>query len=267
VARHPLVTWKRVPRFVQKFAAEFIGTFAVIFIAAGAICADQYLVASGQSRPGTVGIALAYGLSYAVMVSALADSSSGYFNPAATVGLWVTRRVGTLQAISCLIAQIVGSISAAYLLIALIPDAGWRTRALGSITPDLSPDITRGQGMAIEAVLTFFLVFVICATAIDTKRAFEKIAGVASGLVLTAGVLVAEPFTGASMNPVRTLGPAIATRHWENHGVYWIGPLFGGVLAAVIYDRLFLRGQPPGRSAISPHIEEAEEHEPAARRR
>lgn len=254
-------------RFLQKFAAEFVGTFAVVFIAAGSICADQYLAAPGQSKLGIVGIALAYGLAYAVMVSALGHGSSGYFNPAVTMGLWVTRRVGTLQAIRCWMTQILGSISAAYLLIALIPDAGWRTRALGSITPDLSPDITRGQGMVIEAVLTFFLVLVIFATAIDAKRAFQKLAGFLSGLVVAAGVLVAEPFTGASMNPVRTLGPAIATRHWENHGVYWIGPLFGGVLAAVIYDRLFLRDQPHGRNIAPPDIEEAEEREPLLRRR
>ena len=253
-------------RFLQKFAAEFIGTFAVVFIAAGAICADQYLAASGQSRLGDLGIALAYGLAYAVMVAALGHSSSGYFNPAVTTGLWVTRRVGTLQAISCVVAQVLGSISAAYLLIALIPDAGWRTRALGSITPDLSPDITRGQGMAIEAVLTFFLAFVIFATAIDGRRAFQKFAGFSSGLVLAAGVLVGEPFTGASMNPVRSLGPAIATRHWENHGVYWVGPLFGAVLAAVIYDRLFLRDQPSGRDVVSTQLDETE-GEPVARHR
>lgn len=239
----------------------------MVFIAAGSICVDQYLSASGQSRLGIVGIALAYGLTYAVMVSALGHSCSGYFNPAVTAGLWVTRRVGTFQAISCWIAQVLGSISAAYLLIALIPDAGWRTRALGSITPDLSPDIARGQGMAIEAVLTFFLVFVIFATAVDAKRALQKISGFAAGLFVAAGVLVAEPLTGASMNPARTLGPAIATRHWENHGVYWIGPLFGGVLAAVIYARIFLRDQPPSRDFASPQPPESEEQEPAARHR
>lgn len=247
--------------------AEFVGTFAVVFIAAGSICADQYLAASGQSRPGILGLALAYGLAYAVMVSALGHSSSGYFNPAVTAGLWVTRRVGTIRAIGCWVAQISGSISAGYLLIALIPDAGWRARALGSLTPDLSPDVTRGQGMAIEAVLTFFLVFVIFATAVDAKRALQKISGFAAGLLVAAGVLVAEPFTGASMNPARTLGPAIATHHWENHGVYWIGPLFGGVLAAVIYARIFLSDQPPSRSFASPQAPESEEQEPAARQR
>jgi MIP family channel proteins len=240
-----------VHKYIQKFVAEFVGTFGVVFIAAGAVSADQYLAASSQSRLGVLGIALAYGLAYAVMVSALFHISGAHFNPAVTVGLWVTRRIGTMQGLGYLIAQILGSIFAMYLLIALIPDAAWRARALGSITPDFSPDITRGQGMVIEAALTFFFVLVIFATAIDAKRGLQKLSGLVSGLALSAGVLVAEPFTGGSMNPVRTLGPAVATRHWENHGVYWLGPLLGSIVASVLYDRLFLRDQPPGKAVAA----------------
>ncbi|MDE3171141.1 MAG: aquaporin [Acidobacteriota bacterium] len=231
-------------KFAQSIAAELIGTFAVIFIAAGAICADQYLAASGQERLGILGIALAYGLAYAVMVSALGHISGGHFNPALTVGLWVTRRVGTPHAIGYTIAQLLGGIAAAYVLIALIPDGGWRTRALGSITPDLSPDITRGQGIALEAVLTFLFVFVAFAMLIDVRGWVRRFSGLLSGLTLSTGVLASAPFTGGSMNPARTLGPAVATHHWENHGVYWIGPLLGGVVASVIYDRVFLRNRP-----------------------
>jgi len=240
-----------VASFLQKFTAELIGTFGVVFIATGAICSDQYLAATSQGRLGILAIALAYGLGYAVMVSALGHISGGHFNPAVTVGYWVTRRVGTVQGVSFCIAQLVGSIIAAYLLSSLMPDAGWRTRALGAITPDLSSDITRGQGMAIEAVVTFLFVFVVFATAVDAKRGMQKLSGFASGLALAAGVLVASPFTGGSMNPARTLGPAIATHHWENHGVYWVGPLLGAILAAVVYERLFLRDQRPGSSASS----------------
>lgn len=247
-----------MPSFLQKFAAELIGTFGVVFIAAGAICADQYLSASGQGRLGVLGIALAYGFVYAVMVSALGHISGGHFNPAVTVGYWVTRRVGTVQAISFWIAQLAGSMLAAYLLASLMPDAGWRTRALGSITPDLSPDITRGQGMAIEAVVTFLFVLVIFATAVDIKRSLQKFSGLASGLALSAGVLVAYPFTGGSLNPARNFGPAIATHHWENHGVYWVGPLLGAILAAVVYERLFLRDQPPGSTSSSAGASRAE---------
>ncbi len=252
--------------FLQKCAAEFIGTFGVVFVAAGAICSDQYLAASNQGHLGILGIALAYGLAYTVMVSALGHISGGHFNPAVTIGYWVTRRIGTFQAIGFWIAQLLGSIAAAYLLASLIPDAAWRTRALGSITPDLSPDITRGQGIALEAVLTFLFVFVIFATAIDAKRGLQRFSGVASGLALSIGVLVADPFTGASMNPARTLGPAMATHHWENHGVYWVGPLLGAIAAAVLYDRLFLRDQPPGSALASPYARETETSNSTGRR-
>ncbi len=253
-------------KFAQKFAAELIGTFAVVFIAAGAICADQYLAASSQGRLGILGIALAYGLAYAVMVSALGHISGGHFNPALTVALWVTRRAGTVQAISYWAAQILGSIVAGYVLMAVIPDGSWRMRALGLITSDLSPDITRGQGIGLEAVVTFCFVFVFFATAMDARRGLQRFSGFVSGLALAAGVLVAAPFTGGSMNPVRTLGPAVATGHWENHGVYWIGPMLGGVLAAVIYNRVFLRDQPPGSAISSPHVNDAEAREIAGPR-
>lgn len=256
-----------MPNFAQKFAAEFVGTFAVVFIAAGSICSDQYLGASSQVRLGILGVALAYGIAYAAMVSALGHISGGHFNPALTVGMWVTRRVSTVQAASHLIAQIAGSICAAYVLVALLPDGGWRTRALGSITPDLSPDVTRGQGIAIEAVLTFLVIFVIFATAIDIKRGLQRFSGLISGLALVAGVLVSAPFTGGSMNPARSFGPAIATRHWENHGVYWVGPLLGGIFAAVVYDRLFLRDQPPDRETNRSESDVTESQVPAARQR
>jgi MIP family channel proteins len=229
----------------QKLAAEFVGTFGLVFIAAGAICADQYLLASSQGNLGVLGCSLAYGLAYAIMVSAVGHISGGHLNPAVTAGFWVTRRMGTLQSIGYWAAQLLGGMAAAYLLVSLIPDVAWRAKALGSITPDLSPDITRGQGMAFEAALTFLFVFVVFATAVDAKRALQKFSGFASGLALAICALVASPFTGASMNPARSLGPALATHHWENHGVYWVGPLLGAIFAALLYDRLFLRDQPP----------------------
>ena len=126
-----------------------------------------------------------------------------------------------------------------------IPDSTWTAKALGSITPDLGGDFTRAHGIALEAVMTFLLVFVVFATAVDAKGAFNKIAGFAIGLTITMDILFGGPFTGASMNPARTFGPALVTSHWQNHGVYWAGPLLGGVIAGVLYDRMFLRDQPP----------------------
>lgn len=228
----------------QKLAAEFLGTFVLVFIAAGAVCADRYLPLQNQMRFGLLGIALAYGLAASIMVTAFAHVSGGHLNPAVTIGLWVTRRIGTVQGLFYCIAQLLGSVAAAYLLVAIIPDQVWRPIGLG--TPDLAMDFTRWHAMALEATMAFFLVLVYFATILDERGVLSKIGGFAMGLVVMADVLVGAPLVGASgANPARTFGTALASRHWQNNGVYWIGPLFGGVVASVIYDRLFLSDQPP----------------------
>jgi aquaporin Z len=230
----------------QKLAAEFLGAFAFIFIASGAICADQYSHATGQAAPGVLGIAVAQGLAYAIAVTAVGHISGGHLNPAVTIGCWVTRRLGTLQSIFYCLAQLLGALVAAYLLVAIIPESIWRPVMLGA--PDLSLDFGRMHGIFLEAVLTSFLVFAVFATTVDSKGAFQKIGGFASGLTVTIGVLAGYPFTGAAMNPARSFGPALAAHHWENHGVYWVGPLLGGIVAAFLYDRCFLRNQPPANT-------------------
>jgi MIP family channel proteins len=229
----------------QKLVAEFIGTFSLIFLGAGSICADVYLTSTGQSGVGLLGIAAAHGLAMGISVTAMGHISGGHFNPAITLGFWVTRRLSTLHSIAYWIAQLLGGSAAAYLIKLLIPDTTWTAKALGSITPDLGGDFTRLHAIGLEAVMTFFLVLVVFATAVDARGAFNKIAGFAIGLTITMDILFGGPFTGAAMNPARAFGPALATSHWQNHGVYWAGPLLGGVIAAVLYDRVFLRDQPP----------------------
>ncbi len=229
----------------QKLAAEFIGAYAFTFLSGGAICADVYLTSTGQSGLGQLGIAVAAGLAFGVMVLALGHTSGGHFNPAITLGFWVTRRLGTLHSIGYWIAQLLGAAAAAYTIKFVLPDSTWTPKALGSITPDLAGDFTRLHGMALEAVMTFFVVFVVFATAVDARGAYNKISGLAIGVTITADILFGGPFTGAATNPSRAFGPALATNHWQNHGVYWAGPLLGAVLAAVLYDRVFLRDQPP----------------------
>jgi len=223
----------------QKLVAEFAGTFALVFFGVGAISANQFLRTSSNGQPGfgLLGIALAQGLAIGIMVTSLGHISGGHFNPAVTVGFWVTRKFSTFDTLVYWIAQCLGAISAAYLLRRLPFDA-WSAVQLG--TPDLASGITRTNGMIIEGVMTFFLVFVVFATAVDERGAFNKIAGFAIGLTVTMGVLLGGPFTGAALNPARALGPALAANHWTNHGVYWIGPLAGGVAAGWLYDTIFL---------------------------
>lgn len=231
-------------RLPQKLVAEFIGTFTIVFIAAGAICTDQYLRAAGQTVLGPLGCALAYGLAVGVMVSAVGHISGGHLNPAVTIGYWVTKRLGTLESVGYWIAQLLGAAAGALALSVILPESVWRPVSLGA--PGLASDFTRIHGMALEAALTFVVVVVAFATVVDARGAFRQVAGLPIGLAVAIGYLVGAPFTGAAMNPARAFGPALALtpHHWQNHGVYWVGPLFGGVLAGVIYDRIFLRDQP-----------------------
>ena len=221
----------------QKLAAEFVGTFALIFFGAGSICADQFL--HGAGGPGLPGIALAHGLAIGLMVTAMGHISGGHFNPAVSIGFWVTRRISTLDFILYWAAQLAGAIAAAYLLKVVVPEEAWRAVALG--TPDLARDFTRLNGIILEAVMTFFLVWVVFATAVDEKGAFNKIAGFAIGLTITMDILMGGPLTGAAMNPARAFGPAVAANHWANDGVYWVGPLAGGFVAGLLYDSLYLK--------------------------
>ena|SRR5215472_11138450 len=225
-------------KLAQKLIAEFVGTFVLALVSIGAICADQYLIAMGKPGFGVLGIALAYGMAVAVMIAALGHASDGHFNPAVTIGLWVTRRLGSIDTILRWAAQLLGALAGAYAIKVLVSDSIWGQVALG--TPALAPDFTRTHTMALEGATAFLWVFVFFATLPDTNATSTIATGIAVGLTVTMCTLFAYPFTGAAMNPARAFGPALASRHWANHGVYWVGPLFGGILAAFIYDRCFL---------------------------
>jgi len=220
----------------QKLSAEFFGTFALVFFGVGALCANEFLHGSGS---GILGAALAEGIAVAIVFAALGRISGGHCNPAVTIGFWVTKRIGTLEVLGYWIAQFLGAIAAAYLLRWIIPDDTW-TRALGG-TPTLVADFTRLPAMVLEAVLTFFLVLIFFSATPNTDGEISSLAGWAIGLAYTAGILVATPFTGGALNPARAFGPALASSHWNNHGVYWVGPLAGGFLAGLLYDAIFAK--------------------------
>lgn len=221
----------------QKLAAEFIGTFALVFFGAGAVCVDRYLQSSGGI--GLLGVALAHGLAIAIMVSAFGHVSGGHFNPAITIGFWVTKRLNTMDTIAYWLAQLAGAVVAAYLLKSIVPAETTQAVALG--TPMFARDFTRLSGMMLEGVTTFFLVLTVFATAVDERSSFRSIASFAIGLTITLGILVAGPFTGAALNPARAFGPALVSSHWQTHGVYWVGPLAGGFVAGLLYDSVFLK--------------------------
>jgi MIP family channel proteins len=221
----------------QKLFAEFLGTFALVFFGAGAVCVDFQLRSSGGL--GLLGIALAGGLAYAVMVSALGHISGGHFNPAITIGYWVTRRLTTLDSLGYWVAQLGGATAAAFYLKLVVPEDIANNVFLG--TPELMRDFPRWSGMALEGVATFFLVLVFFATIVDERGSFRSVAGFGIGLTVTLGILVTGSLTGGALNPARAFGPAVASNHWLNWGIYWVGPLGGGFLAGLLYDSLYLR--------------------------
>src|SRR5205807_7988485 len=151
----------------QKLIAEFLGTFALIFFPAGSICTDQYL--HGTGGLGLLGIALAPGLGIVVMVSALGHISGGHFIPAVTIGFWVTKRIGTIEAFLYSAAQLACAAAAAFLLKAVVPEETWRAVTLGA--PELARDFPVWAGIALEGVTTFFLVLTVFSTAVDDKGA------------------------------------------------------------------------------------------------
>ena len=221
----------------QKLTAEFLGTFALVFFGAGAVCIDFHLRSSGGL--GLLGIALASGVAFAIMVTALGHISGGHFNPAITIGYWVTRRLSTFDSLMYWAAQLLGATAAGFFLKLVIPEDIATNVFLG--TPEMMRDFPRWSGMALEGICTFFLVLVVFATMVDSRGLFRSVTGFAIGLTITLGILIAGPLTGGALNPARAFGPAVASNHWLNWGIYWVGPLGGGFLAGLLYDSLFLR--------------------------
>lgn len=207
--------------------AEFIGTFALIFIGVGAIAADY--ISGGKL--GLTGIALAHGLTIAVMVSATAAISGGHLNPAVTIALWSVKKIDNRHALVYLTAQCLGAIAAAFAIKLAVPAEALAAISMG--TPALSAGVSTQMALVTEAVLTFFLVFVIYGTAVDHRA--PKMGGLFIGLTVALDIMMGGPITGAAMNPARHLGPALLGGGLQNIWIYWVGPILGAVLAAQIY--------------------------------
>lgn len=213
--------------------AELIATFTLVFVGAGAICLE-----ASKGGVGLVGIALAHGLAIAVMVAATAHISGGHINPAVTISAWVAKKISTGNAVCYIISQLAGAALGAWFLTCFYKDLAVAPVALG--TPILDGALSFGQGAFLEAVLTFLVVFVVFGSAIDGRGA-KAIAPLAIGLTVTLDILVGGPLTGAAMNPARAFGPALVSGYWTNQTVYWVGPIVGGVVAALIYKLAFLK--------------------------
>ena len=222
----------------QRSLAEFVGTFALVFIGAGSIAAAA-AAGGGTAGAGLVTIAIAHGLAIATMVSAVGHISGAHLNPAVTFGALLCRKIALRDAGVYFLSQVAGAVVAAEALRLIIAESVWRSVKLG--TPLLAENVTPVQGVVIEAILAFILVWVVFATAVDSEGAFGKIAGLAIGFVVLMDIMMGGPFTGGAMNPARSFGPALVGGYWADAWLYWVGPLAGGAAAAVLYDRAILR--------------------------
>ena len=202
----------------KNLVAEFVGTFALIFIGAGAL-------AIGQAN--LLSVALAHGLVIVVFAYAYGHISGTHINPAVTLGLLIAGEIEFVAAIGYWIVQFLGGILGAVVLNAVLPDAG----DLGVTI--LGEGVGVGQGLVVEIVLTFFLVNTIFNTAVSGKAG--NFAGLAIGLTLVFCILMGGPLTRASLNPARTLGPAIVSGNYADIWLYFVGPPVGAALAALFY--------------------------------
>jgi aquaporin TIP len=229
-----------MPSLTRRLTAEALGTFGLVFVGAAVVVVNGGFPNSGI---GLLGIALAHAVVLSVMISATMTISGGHLNPAVTLGLLVARRIDVLSAVAYLVTQLVAACVAAYLVKLLLPANAVRDALLG--VPVIAGSISLNQAIGLEAVLTFFLVSAVFGTAVSPDA--PRVAGFGIGLVLLFDILVGGPLTGAAMNPARAFGPAAVSGQWVGHGVYWIGPILGGVLAALLWEYVLLPRTPPRR--------------------
>lgn len=214
--------------------AEFIGAFTLTFIGAGAAVAAKQV-----HDPTLIGVAIANGLAIGVMVSAMGHISGAHFNPAITFGFLVTRRIKPALGVLYWIVQFAGAAFAALLVHDLIPHVSTEAVKLG--VPAIGNGVDAASAFGLEAIMTFFLVWVVFASAVDERGTFKSIAGLAIGLTISIDVLFGGPFTGAAMNPSRAFGPQLVGDYWSNAWVWYAGPIAGATVAAVLYEFLYLR--------------------------
>jgi MIP family channel proteins len=212
------------PRWVQVLAAEFIGTFALIFFGPGAGVVNAQTQALGHW-----GVAIVFGLVVAAAVTTFGPISGAHINPVATLALWVSRRFPSGLVLPYIAAQLAGAAAAGFTLLALFGTEG----KLG-VTVPRGPD---AQAFALEAILTFWLILV-------ALRSSGPNAGMLVGSVVMCEAMMAGPITGASMNPARSFGPAIASGIWNSHWLYWIAPILGALAAAGANRLLEVRTNP-----------------------
>jgi MIP family channel proteins len=243
-------------RIAPKLLAEFIGTFALIFIGAGAAA----VIGEGAGLPGIAAIAFAHGLTVMAFAFAYGPVSGGHFNPTVTIGVLAAGAMRAGEAAGYIVSQLIGGVAGALFLSAVL---GGAQTGLG--TPALAHNlalgatfltITPAAGFMIEAVLGFFLVTVVLSTAVAGRAG--SLAPLAIGMTLTLNILMGGALTGAAFNPARALGPMVATGNFSDAWLYVTAPIVGAIVAAILHTGLTRLAQEriaasgPDRAAQTP---------------
>lgn len=205
----------------KKLFAEFIGTFTLIFLGAGAIV---------SGKADLQGIALAHGLAIFVMVSAFGGTSRAHFNPAISAAMFATKRIDARQFLYFVLAQLAGAVIASMSLNYIYGSAN------GFGLPTIANGTSLGGGVLAEILGTSLLTLVIFGVAVDKRSVAGSIPGLPIGLTISAIIFSVGPITGAALNPARWFGPALISGNWSNSWVYIFAPVTGAILAAFTYQ-------------------------------
>ena len=217
----------------QRAAAEFLGTFLLVVVAAGVVVVDTLF--DGSVTP--VGVAAGAGIVVMLMVYVLGPVSGAHINPAVSLGMALSSRIAWRDVPAYWAAQLAGAAA-----------AGGTLRVLFGLVGNLGghePSGSAAQSLAAEVLATFMLMLVIASVVSNPRLA--PLSGVAIGSMVAVGILFFGPVSGGSMNPARSFGPALASMSWASHWIYWVGPALGAA-AAVLLHRLVLAGWPGGAS-------------------
>jgi aquaporin-4 len=223
----------------RAYLAEAIATYALVFFGPlsviVAISIEEVL-----TTQLVLFIALAHGAVIALMIYAFGHVSGAHINPAVTIPMMITKKIGITDGIGYIASQLIGAVAAAATLKVILPELG--AKAIFGVQRGPSDLLNKSaeSGFAVEAILTFFLVLVIFMTAVH-KKASPGWAGFTIGGMVFLIHLVAIPLTGASVNPARTFGPALISGFWEFHWIYWAAPILGGIIAGLIMNYVYVK--------------------------
>jgi len=223
----------------RAWLAEAIATYGLVFFGPLSVILAVSSFGEGLTTMSVLFISLGHGGAIALMIYAFGHVSGAHINPAVTIPMIITKKIGITDGIGYIVFQLIGAVAAAGTLKAILPEIGGKINFATQGGPSDLINNSISSGFAIEAILTFFLVLVIFMTAVH-KKASPGWHGFTIGGMVFLIHLVAVPLTGASVNPARTFGPALISGFWEFHWLYWAAPIVGGIIAGVLMNYIYV---------------------------